>query len=55
MESGNWHVLLWPHLRAWLARDPVDLNALEPFLGLDPPIERRGEQLNLFDRPDPLP
>ncbi|HET9680871.1 MAG TPA: hypothetical protein VFP19_02450, partial [Candidatus Limnocylindrales bacterium] len=55
VEAGNWHVILWPHLRAWLGRDVVDLNALEPYLGLDPPIERRGEQLNLFDRPEALP
>ncbi|HYL40209.1 MAG TPA: hypothetical protein VET90_02775, partial [Candidatus Binatus sp.] len=54
MEAGNWHVILWPHLRAWLARETVDLAALEPFLGLDPLVERRGEQLNLFDRADPL-
>jgi hypothetical protein len=55
MEGGNWHVLLWPHLRSWLARDTVELGSLEPYLGLDPPIDRRTEQLNLFDRPDPLP
>jgi hypothetical protein len=51
VESGNWHVILWPHLRAWLGRDTIDLAALEPYLGLDPPIERRGEQLAMFDRP----
>ncbi|HJW22097.1 MAG TPA: hypothetical protein VJ506_06705 [Candidatus Limnocylindrales bacterium] len=55
IESGNWHVLLWPQLRAWLGRETVDLAVLEPYLGLDPAIQRRGEQLNLFDRPDPLP
>jgi hypothetical protein len=55
MESGNWNVILWPHLRAWLARDPLDLGTLEPYLGLDPAIERRGEQLGLFERPDTLP
>jgi hypothetical protein len=48
VEASNWHLILWPHLRAWLAREPLDLADLEPYLGLDPPIERRGEQLPLF-------
>ncbi len=51
-EAGNWHVLLWPHLRAWLEREPLDLAALEPYLGLDPLVERQAEQLGLFDPPD---
>ncbi len=48
MEASNWHLILWPHLRAWLERDPLDLADLEPYLGLEPPIERRAEQLPLF-------
>jgi hypothetical protein len=52
LEEGNWHVILWPHLRAWLAREPLDLDALEPYVGLDPLVERRGEQLGLFEGPD---
>jgi hypothetical protein len=48
MEAANWHIVLWPHLRTWLARDPLDLADLEPYLGLEPAIERRGEQLPLF-------
>ena len=48
MEAANWHFILWPHLRAWLERDPLDLADLEPYLGLEPPIERRAEQLPLF-------
>ena len=55
METGNWHVVLWPHLRAWLEREPPDLAALEPYLGLDPAIERRAEQLGLFELPKALP
>jgi hypothetical protein len=51
MEVANWHVILWPQLRAWLARPEPDLASLEPYLGLDPAIARRGEQLNLFERP----
>jgi hypothetical protein len=52
MEAANWHIILWPHLRAWLSRDPLELAALEPYLGLDPPIQRRGEQMGLFERTD---
>ena len=48
MDAANWHLILWPHLDAWLERDPLDLADLEPYLGLDPLIERRPEQLPLF-------
>ena len=37
---GTWHILKSDHLRAFLARDPLDLADLEPYLGLDPPVER---------------
>lgn len=47
-DEGNWHVLKWNHLRAFLAADPLDLDALEPLLGFDPVVERTGEQLPLF-------
>jgi hypothetical protein len=55
LEAGNWHFLLWPHLRAWLERDPLGLGDLEPYLGLDPAIERRAEQLGLFEMPKAIP
>ena len=55
MADGNWHIILWPYLRAWLEREPFELTALEPYLGLEPAVERRGEQLGLFDRPDAVP
>jgi hypothetical protein len=55
MSEGNWHVILWPYLRDWLEREPFELEGLEPYLGLEPAVERRGEQLGLFDRPDRLP
>jgi hypothetical protein len=54
MDEADWHMILWPHLRAWLARESFDLPSLEPYLGLEPPIERRGEQLGLFDPPEAL-
>ena len=52
LEAGNWHLVLWPYLTAWLAGDPLDLGALEPYLGLEPSVERPGEQLGLFGSPD---
>ncbi len=54
LETDNWHLVLWPYLRAWLAGDPIDLGALEPYLGLEPSVERPGEQLGLFESPDAL-
>jgi hypothetical protein len=48
LEGGNWHIVKADHLRAFLARDPLDLDDLEPYLGLDPLVERSGEQLPLF-------
>jgi hypothetical protein len=49
MEQGNWHVLKWSHVRGFLAGDPLTLDGLEPYLGLDPAVERRdGQQLPLF-------
>jgi hypothetical protein len=47
-ERDNWHVLKWNHLRALAAREEVALDSLEPYLGLDPLVERSGEQLGLF-------
>jgi hypothetical protein len=49
LEEGPWHILKSTHLRSFLARDELDLDALEPLLGLDPLVERSGEQLPLFE------
>ena len=46
--TSSWHIVKSDHLRAFLARDPLDLDDLEPYLGLDPLVERTGEQLPLF-------
>ena len=51
MESGNWHILKANHLRAWAAHEQVSLADLEPLLGLDPIVERTGDQLPLFGTP----
>ena len=49
MDEGPWHILKSSHLRTFLARDELDLDGLEPLLGLDPLVERTGEQLPLFE------
>ena len=48
IEDGNWHILKWNQAQAFLSGDPLDLANLESFLGLDPLVERRGEQMPLF-------
>jgi hypothetical protein len=48
LADGGWHLLKSTHLRAWAARDDPHLDDLEPLLGLDPRVERSGEQLDLF-------
>jgi len=49
MRDDNWHILKSSHLRRLYARESADLDALGPLLGLDPEIERKAEQLPLFD------
>jgi hypothetical protein len=53
MEASNWHLILWPYLRAWLDREPLSFAGIEPYLGLEPAVERRAEQLGLFESPNP--
>jgi hypothetical protein len=48
MERQNWHVLKWEHLDTLAARPGARMEWLEPVLGLDPLIERGGEQLTMF-------
>ncbi len=49
LDAGTWHIIKSDHLRSFLARDPLDLADLEPYLGLDPQIERSAEQMPLFE------
>ena len=49
LAEGNWHILKSNHLRAIVDREGADLARFEPYLGLDPEIERQGEQLPLFE------
>jgi hypothetical protein len=48
VDRQNWHVLKWQHLDTLAARDAARMEWLEPVLGLDPLIERGGEQLTMF-------
>ena len=48
VESANWHFVKWNHLASFLGRDPLRLDDLEPYLGLDPAVERAADQLALF-------
>jgi hypothetical protein len=48
LDAGNWHIIKSTHLRAFLAREPLDLADLEPYLGLDPVLERTAVQMPLF-------
>jgi hypothetical protein len=48
VDRQNWHFLKWQHLDALAAQDQASLERLEPVLGLDPLIERGGQQLTMF-------
>ncbi len=49
IDVGPWHIIRSDHLRAFLARDPLQIGDLEPFLGLDPAVGRSAEQMPLFN------
>jgi hypothetical protein len=51
MTDGGWNILKSTHLRTWLEAEQPDLADLEPLLGLDPLVERSGEQMPLFAPP----
>ena len=53
IDDQGWHILKSTHLRTWLAAERPDLDALEPLLGLDPVVERTGEQMDLFGSEHP--
>ena len=49
LESGNWHILKVNHLRAFAALERGSLADLEPYVGIDPLVERASsEQMALF-------
>ena len=49
LEAGGWHLAKANHLMDWAARDEVSMADMEPLLGLDPAVERTGDQLALFN------
>ncbi|MGI8999911.1 MAG: hypothetical protein ACR2GO_09420 [Candidatus Limnocylindria bacterium] len=48
LQRQNWHILKWQHLQTLVDRDGARIEWLEPVLGLDPLIERGGDQLTMF-------
>ena len=48
LENGGFNIIKSNHLGRFLAAERPDLADLEPLLGLDPMIERRGDQMPLF-------
>jgi hypothetical protein len=48
IDDHGWNIIKWDHLRTFLAAEQPDLDDLEPLLGLDPIVERGGEQMPLF-------
>jgi hypothetical protein len=48
LERQNWHFLKWQHLETLASREAANLEWLEPMMGLDPLVERGGEQLTMF-------
>ncbi len=48
LEDGGFNIVKSDYLRRFLDTEKPDLAELEPYLGLDPMIERSGEQMPLF-------
>jgi hypothetical protein len=48
LEDGGWHLVKANHIRDWAEREAVSLADLEALLGLDPAVERTGDQMSLF-------
>ena len=48
LDAGGWHLVKANHVRDWAAREQVELADLEPLIGLDPAVERTGDQMSLF-------
>ncbi len=48
LTRQNWHILKWQHLQTLVERQGAKMEWLEPVLGLDPLIERGGDQLTMF-------
>ena len=44
-QQRGWRLVKFAPLRAFALQDAVDLNGLEPLIGLEPPVEQAGHQL----------
>ena len=49
MQTDNWHILKWSHVRRLAGSPRADLSVLSPLLGLDPDIERGEDQMPMFE------
>ncbi len=49
MDTDNWHILKWSHVRRLRASPRADLSVLSPLLGLDPEVERDEDQIPMFE------
>ena len=49
LETDNWHILKWSHVRRLAGSPNADLSVLSPLLGLDPDIERGEDQMPMFE------
>ncbi len=49
IDDRGFHLIKADHLRRFLLKEKPDLDELEPLLGLDPLIERGGDQMPLFE------
>lgn len=48
IAAQGWDFLKYTHLREFSRREEINLAALEPLVGLTPPVEQFGVQLSLF-------
>jgi hypothetical protein len=48
VAQQNWHFLKWQHVETLVELEQASLERMEPVLGLDPLIERGGQQLTMF-------
>ena len=50
IADRNWHFLKWNYLAEFASAPELSLEGLEPYVGLQAPADRGGEQLPLFSR-----
>jgi hypothetical protein len=50
VADRNWHFLKWNYLAELAAAEELSLDDLEPYVGLEAPADKAGEQLPMFGR-----